>query len=133
MKITEHSRNRFYETLTKWDVPREYADRMFEYFVLGLQPGSFYTAVLSNDFAKAMQHSHPANSIPGLKALVGWLQSTMLTGMAWGGYIAVKTWLAMSDVQRRQVLEEFELIYSEQDEILLLLKDEPTREPFFYN
>ena len=133
MKIAEHSRNRFYETLNKWDVPREYADRMFEYFVLGLQPGSFYTALLSNDFALAMRHSHPANSIQGLKALAGWLQSTMLNGIAWGDCIVVKTWMAMSDAQRRQMLEEFKLIYSEQDEIMLILKNEPTREPFFYN
>lgn len=133
MNITKYSRNRFMETLNTWEVPREYADRMFEYFVHGFAPGSFFTAMLANDFACAIASSHPANSIVGLKNLVGWLRSTMTYGKAWGDYNTVKSWLAMSESERRDVLVEHGLVYSEQQEIMLALKNERTVEPFFMN
>lgn len=121
------------ETLNTWEVPREYADRMFEYFVHGFAPGSFFTAMLANDFACAIASSHPANSIVGLKNLVGWLRSTMTYSKAWGDYSTVKNWLAMSESERRAVLVEHSLVYSEQQEIMLALKNERTVEPFFMN
>lgn len=121
------------ETLNKWDVPQEYANIMFDYFVNGFAPGSFFTAVLANNFTAAMVSSHPANSIPGLKSLAGWLRSTMTYGKAWGDYKTVKKWLAMSESERQAVLVEHRLLYSEQQEIMLALKNEPTVEPFFMN
>ena len=131
MNVTKYSRNHFMETLNKWSVPQEYADRMFEYFVCGLEPGSFFTAVLANNFTAAMASSHPANSILGLKNLAGWMRSTMTHGKAWGDYKTVKKWLAMSEFERRAVLVEHRLLYSEQQEIMLALKNERTVEPFF--
>ena len=121
------------ETLNTWEVPREYADIMFDYFVHGLESGSFFTAVLANDFASAMASSHPANSIQGLKNLVGWLRSTLTHGQAWGDYKTVKTWLALSEAERRDVLVKYGLLYSEQQEIMLALKNQRTVEPFFMN
>lgn len=121
------------ETLNKWSVPQEYADRMFEYFVHGFAPGSFFTAVLANDFAGAMTSSHPANSIQGLKNLVGWLRSTMTHGLTWGDHKTVENWLAMSESERRAALVEHRLLYSEDQEIMLALKNVPTVEPFFMN
>lgn len=133
MEITKYSRNRFLDSLNKWDVPREYADVMFYYFVHGLAPGSFFTAALANDFASAMTSSHPANSIQGLKNLVGWMRSTMTYGKAWGNKEIVDHWLGLSEAQRRSVLVEHGLLYSEQDEIMMALKNERTVEPFFMN
>lgn len=133
MNVTKHSRNRFMETLNKWDVPREYANVMFDYFVNGFAPGSFFTAVMANDFVNAMASSHPANSIPGLKSLVGWMRSTMTHGKAWGNKEIVDHWLELTESQRRAVLVEHGLLYSEQDEIMLALKNERTVEPFFMN
>lgn len=121
------------ETLNTWEVPREYADIMFNYFVHGFEPGSFFTAMLANDFAGAMASSHPANSIQGLKNLVGWLRSTMTYGKTYGDYNTVKGWLAMSESERRAVLVEHRLVYSEQQEIMMALKNERTVEPFFMN
>lgn len=131
MNVTKYSRNRFLETLNQWSVPREYADVMFGYFVHGFEPGSFFTAVLANDFASAMSSSHPANSIQGLKNLVGWMRSTMTYGKTWGDHKTVENWLAMSESERRAVLVERRLLYSEQQEIMLALKNERTVEPFF--
>lgn len=133
MDITKYSRNRFLETLNTWEVPREYANAMFDYFVNGFAPGSFFTALLANDFAGAMASSHPANSIPGLKNLVGWLRSTMAHGKAYGDYNTVKNWLELSEYERRAVLVGCGLLYSEQQEIMLALKNERTVEPFFMN
>ena len=133
MNVTKYSRNRFMQTLNTWEVPREYAEVMFNYFVHGFEPGSFFTAALANDFAGAMASSHPANSIPALKNFVGWLRHTMTYGKAWGDRKTVKNWLAMSDSERRAVLVEHGLVYSEQQEIMLALKNERSVEPFFMN
>lgn len=131
MDVTKYSRNRFYTSLNEWAVPKEYADRMFEYIVHGYHPGSFYTALLANDFMSAMAHSHPANSIIGLKALIGWLRSTMLYGVAYGSYEAVANWVNMSDSERRTKLNERKILYTEQEEIMLALSNERTHEPVF--
>jgi hypothetical protein len=131
MTVTKYSRNRFYRTLNDWAVPREYADVMFNYFVHGLSPGSFFTSLLANDFAGAMSHSHPANSVQALKNLVGWLRGTMTHGVCWGDQHTVKSWLALTDEQRLAILIERNLVYSEQDEILMALKNQHTAEPFF--
>lgn len=120
-------------SLNEWQVPREYADVMFNYFVHGFEPGSFFTAVLSNDFVNAMASSHPANSIQGLKNLVGWMRSTMTYDKIWGNREIVNHWLKLPESQRRAVLVKHRLLYSEQDEIMLALKNERTVEPFFMN
>lgn len=133
MNVTKHSRNRFLETLNQWEVPGDYADVMFNYFVQGFEPGSFFTAVLANDFANAMTHSHPGNSIPGLKNLMGWIRSTMTYQIAWGNYTTVEKWLEMSAEDRRAILVERNLVYTEQDEIMKALTSERTVEPLFMN
>jgi len=131
MTVTKYSRNRFYRTLNDWAVPREYADVMFNYFVHGFEPGSFFTSLLANDFAGAMSRSHPANSVQALKNLVGWLRGTMTHGVCWGDQDTVKSWLALTNEQRLAMLIERNLVYSEQDEILMALKNQHTSEPFF--
>ena len=55
MNITVYSRNRLYETFSKWDVPRDFADPMANYLVYGYEPGGCFTSVLANDFFAAMQ------------------------------------------------------------------------------
>lgn len=131
MNITKYSRNRVYENLNKWDIPRDYADPMFNYFVLGLPPGSFFTAVLADSFMDAMSRSHPANNVLALKHVVGWIRSTMLYDIAWGSYEVVDRWLAMSDVERRTILEQRKIIFTEQEEIMLALNNARSVEPVF--
>ena len=119
-------------TFAEWEVPKDYADPMYNYFVHGFSPGSFFTALLANNFADAMSRSHPANSVQGLKALVGWLRATMSNGIAWGSYDIVKSWLNLSETDRREKLELLRLVYPEKDEIVKILKDEPTVEPHLF-
>lgn len=129
MNITKYSRNRLMESATRWTVPREYFDPLFNYLVHGFAPGSFWTAVLANDFAGAMQHSHPSNSIPHLKHAVGWMQDSWPRA-AYGDLPTISTWMAFSGHERRLYLEQHNLVYSEQDEVMMALKNVRTHEPF---
>ena len=132
MRLSQHSKDLLLESFSQWDVDQEYAGPMINYLVHGFEPGSFFTALLANDFIGAVRSSHPANTINALKKLSGWINEHMPT-QAWGSYAVVKTWLELEDNQRRQVLERAQLIYSSKDEMWLILKDQPTHTPFPYN
>ena len=133
MKLTKYSVNRFRNNAVQWEVPKEYFEPIFNYLVHGYSPGSFFTSLLANDMFSAMARSHPANSVIGLKNLTNWINSLELRGIAWGNYEVVKNWLKTDEAARRVVLEKVGLVYSEQDEIIKVLKDEPSVEPFFMN
>ena len=103
MTLTEHSQNRLLHSFDLWDVEQEYSQPVYDYLVNGFDPGGFYTAVLANDFMSAVTRSHPGNQIDTLKGLVGWISNTM-PAAAWGSYDRVRTWLKISDLDRRTVL-----------------------------
>jgi hypothetical protein len=131
MNITVYSRNRLYETFSKWDVPRDFADPMANYLVYGYEPGGCFTSVLANDFFAAMQRSHPANTVEAFKCLVGWINDCM-PSEAYSSYNRVSEWLHLDEDRRRAILEKYELIYTEQEEVMLALRDESTIEPILY-
>ena len=131
MNITVYSRNRLYETFSKWDVPRDFADPMANYLVYGYEPGGCFTSVLANDFFAAMQRSHPANTVEAFKCLVGWINDCM-PSEAYSSYNRVSEWLHLAEDNRRAILEKYELIYTEQEEVMLALRDESTIEPILY-
>lgn len=131
MNITVYSRNRLYETFTKWEVPRDFADPMSNYLVYGYHPGSCFTAILANDFFAAMQHSHPVNTVEAFKCLVGWINDCM-PSEAYSTYNRVNEWCRLPEGHRRAILEKYELIYTEQEEVMLALRDESTIEPISY-
>ena len=131
MNLTVYSRNRLYETFSKWTVPRDFADPMYNYLVHGYSPGGFFTSVLANDFSGAIARSHPANTIEALKMLSGWIGECM-PREAHGGYDVVSNWCYLPPKVRRQILEDYGLIYTEQEEIMLTLRSESTTEPVLY-
>lgn len=131
MVLTKYSRNYFLQGLDSWDIPRDYVDPVFNYLVHGWQPGSFFTSVFANDFVGAMTRSHPANSIQSLKNLAGWIQ-TSCPSVAKGSYDAVEAWCQMSNQQRRYHLEQWGLVFTEQEEIIMALKNQRTVEPVFF-
>ena len=131
MNLTVYSRNRLYETFSKWDVPRDFADPMYNYLVYGYQPGSFFTYVLANNFAKAILSSHPGNTIEALKHLVGWMRDT-LPEITWGNYDKVDAWCDMPWAMRRPILEKHRLVYTEKEEVMLILKEEFTVAPVLF-
>ena len=125
MKLTKYSKNRFFTSLNKYGVILEWGDVLYNYFVFGYQPGSFLTALLANDARDMIAHSHPSNSIEAMKSVVTWLNGELISGIGFGSYPAVKKWLAMTPKKRRRILEDLNLIYSEEQEIMMVLKDEP--------
>ena len=131
MNLTKYSKNKLLSTFKNWDVPKDFADPMFNYLVYGYNPGGCFTSVLANDFAGAIARSHLANTIEAFKALSGWIRDTVPV-LACGNYAAVNYWCYLKDNVRREILEGLDLIYTEEQEIWLVLKDEPTTEPLLY-
>jgi hypothetical protein len=121
MKLTEHSLNRIRNSAHQNKLCREYYEPLERYLVYGLEPGGFWTAVLANDCMGALARSHPANSIPDLKNAVNWIVYSWPSN-SWGSYEAVKEWLSLTEEQRRRVLENRGLIFSEKTEVELALR-----------
>lgn len=131
MKLSQYSQNIIMKTFRLWDVPKDFADPMYNYLVYGYKPGSCFTAVLANDFLKAVSCSHPSNTVNSFKALAGWMQDHM-PKEAYGSYKAVDDWCYLTEDARRVVLEKHELVYSEKAETFLLVKGDPIDEPVLY-
>ncbi len=131
MNIGAHSKARLMGTFAHWSVARDYAEPMYNYLVHGFSPGSFFTALLANDFARAVQCSHPANTIPALKNLVGWVLDYIPTE-ARGSNEAVEQWLSKTNEERYTILAEHHLIFSQEDEMLKTIKGERAVEPVLY-
>jgi hypothetical protein len=131
MKITVYSNNRLRETCARWGVARDFADPMLNYLVYGYEPGSCFTAVLANDFFRALGSSHPSNTVEAFKALAGWIQDTM-PREAFGSYENVKHWIQLDETSRRAILERHELIYTEQEEIMKTLRNDRSVESVLY-
>lgn len=131
MELTKYSRNRFLDSMVHWNIPKDYVDPLYNYLVYGLNPGGFFTSVLANDFMMAMSRSHPANTVEALKTVSGWIRSAC-PEEAWGNYDRVRDWQKMDVNQRRACLVDCDLVYTEQQEIMLALKNERTVEPMFF-
>jgi hypothetical protein len=129
MQVSKLNRNRVMLGASRWTVPREYFDPLYNYLVYGFEPGSFWTAVLANDFMTAVQHSHPSNTIDALKNTVGWIRDTF-PPESYGEIRRVEQWLELPGHQRRASLEAAHLIYTEQQEIMMTLKGEKSYEPW---
>ena len=132
MDFSRYSKVRIMQTAVDWEVPKAYFDPIYNYMVYGYEPGSFFSAVLANDFFRAMQSSHPGNTIPALKNLTGWIQSTMAHGILWGSKEVVQNWLKMTTEQRREKLELLRLVIPEKDEVVMILRGDPCHEPHMW-
>jgi hypothetical protein len=131
MKLTPYSRNKILETFKRWDVPKDFADPMYNYLVHGFQPGSCFTAVLANDFRRAILASHPSNTVEAFKALAGWIDEVMPAETK-GSYNNVDVWCSLPADVRRLILEDYEIIHTTQQEVMMTLQDKPTTEPVLY-
>jgi len=80
----------------------------------------------------AMARSHPANSVDALKKTVSWIMNHLINGTTHGSYQVVDKWLEQTPEVRRATLENLGLIYPEKQEIVMILKDEPTYEPHLW-
>ena len=128
MNITVYSNNRLRESASKWHVASDFADPMLNYLVYGWEPGSCFASVLANDFAGAIKSSHPNNTVEAFKCLTGWIHDRF-PSEAHGSYNTVRAWCQMGKDRRRSILERERLIYTEQEEIIMTLKNEDVWEP----
>ena len=131
MNLTKYSRNRIIKTFQHWQVPRDFADPMYNYLVHGYSPGSCFIGALANDFNAAIRSSHPANTVEAFKALAGWIQDTV-PSVAHGNYEALTYWIGLTNEERRAILEQEHLIYTKEEEVMLVLAGEPAHEPVLY-
>lgn len=122
MKLSKYSEMRFDATADYWRVDREYTDIIKNYLLHGYSPGSFFTSLLANDAFGALSRSHPANTIPALKNLVGWIRDC-LPRESYGNYDKVDKWTRLSEDDRRLLLEEAKLIYPTEEEVFMTLTD----------
>jgi hypothetical protein len=132
MNLTNLSKYKLYNSFKSYQVDKDYADPIYNYLVHGYNPGSFFTSVLANDFLDAIARSHPGNTIPALKHLVTWIVNELPEGITHGSYEIVDAWTKMSSEERRVVLEQRRLIYTEQDEVIKILKGVEAVEPVFW-
>ena len=131
MKLTHYSRNKILETFKRWDVSGEFADTMYNYLVHGFSPGGCFTAVLANDFHRAIGSSHPNNTVNAFKSLSGWI-GECIPPETKGSYNNVEVWCNLPADVRRSILEDWEIIYTTQEEIMMALQSKPTVEPELY-
>lgn len=131
MNLSKYSKNKLMQTFQRWDVPKDFAEPFYNYLVFGWTPGSCFTSVLANDFVSAISRSHPSNTVNAFKALVGWMRDTM-PPEAYGSYENVGNWTTLNPEQRRIVLEQTGLVFTSKEEVVKILKDEPSHEPHLY-
>jgi hypothetical protein len=131
MNLTVYNRNKLLSTFKLWDVPKDFADPMYNYLVFGFMPGSCFTSVLANDFHGAIRRSHPGNTIEAFKALAGWIND-VVPSSARGSYARVSAWHLLSDEKRRSILELHKIIHTKEEEVWLTLQNKPTVEPVLY-
>lgn len=130
MNLTKYSIGKLMDSFAHEGIPKEWADILLNYLVHGFQPGSFFTHLLSNNAMGMIGASHEQNTMRALKSVVKWLSMQPFPGTFHGSPKAVKKWLAMKPSQRRKHLENIDLIYTEMQEIMLVLKDEPVLDPY---
>jgi hypothetical protein len=130
--LTNLSKYKLYNSFKSYNVDKDYADPIYNYLVHGYNPGSFFTSLLANDFMGAVSRSHPGNTIPALKYLVTWIVNELPIGVTHGSYEIVDAWTKLSTEERRVVLEQRRLIYTEKDEVIKILKGVKAVEPVFW-
>lgn len=129
-QLSKFNRDRVMLSASRWSVARVYFDPLFNYLVYGFEPGSFWTAVLANDFMRAVEHSHPGNDIPALKHAVGWIQDSF-PAVSYGSRGSVDHWCNLSTMERHVILEQHRILLTEQEVMMATLRGEQSYEPMF--
>jgi len=115
------NRNRVYQSMADWQVPREWADIMYRYLVHGLEPGGMFTAMLANDARSMILRSHPSNPIQAYKTVAGWITSVVPV-RARDSYAAVDSWCKLTNEQRHQILAQQGLLLTPEAATFAVLK-----------
>jgi len=92
----------FVETIERWGVHDEWAGELFNYFIIGLRPGSFHTSCFANDLIGAVQHSHISNHWESIQAMMKWVNEEAPRG-SWGNYNIIDDWVKLPIVERDKI------------------------------
>ena len=87
----------------------EWIDNIFAYVVMGLPPGSFYSAVFANDLIRAAACSHPLNQWTDIQMCCNWL-GNYAPKECYGSWDNVKKWQGMTPDARTPILEQAGLL-----------------------
>ena len=104
----------FKATFDGYDFPVEMQEAFWNYFAYGLHPGSFGTAILRNDFMRAITTFHPALTSKTLRDIGLWFLNTPLPD-AFGSIESIENWVLRTDEERRDIMIEYGLRPSEFD------------------
>jgi hypothetical protein len=97
--------SKFRRSTQDWEVDGEWSTVAYNYVILGLEPGSFFTAFFANDLVGAATHSHPANTMGAVIALSKWLANDAPLD-CWGSYEKVAAWVKLSQEIRDEICEK---------------------------
>lgn len=100
---------KFYKSYYDFEVSDEWIEILHGYIVHGLPPGSFFTAMLSNNFVEMACRSHPSNSWSEMMQVGKWLLN-IAPRSSWGSIEKVNTWLALGADERVKICENAGLV-----------------------
>lgn len=130
MKLSAYSEVRLRKSMSHWHVAKDFAAPMYNYLVFGIEPGGFFTGWYAGD-AMAIIRSHPSNTVESLKDLTKWMLNCM-PPEARGSYEKVRAWMKMSADERRKILIEWDLVFSEEQETWMILRNEPLESMIYH-
>jgi hypothetical protein len=87
------------------NMPHELRDGFWNYFAYGLEPGSFCTAVLCNNFIGAACSAHPSLSSATFRDMAKWLLC-YAPANSWGSEEKVMAWCRKTDQERMDIMIE---------------------------
>lgn len=122
MAVSKLNFNKLHLAMRHWQIHLESRNTLVNYLIHGLEPGSFYRALLCNNAFDMMNSIHPATNISEIKAIVGFFSNTNLSGLAYGDNKSYNFWINLTTEQRIQILISARLIYSEKEEVAALLQ-----------
>lgn len=94
--------------------PIDWQESIFNYLVHGFSPGGFLTSVLANNLFDAASRSHILNQVRSIKDICLWI-TLYAPKESFGSYETVDSWLALTSDQRREILENKQLLSSAWD------------------
>ena len=112
----------FFKTFKQWPVSDSWAGELYNFFILGYQPGSFHTAVLANDLKGAVYKSHISNQWEDIQSFVRWMFANA-PAKSIGSYENVQNWLALTDDERTKIGIERKWILTDEELTWKLLEE----------
>jgi len=100
---------KFQRSFDHFDMSIDFMQDLYNYVIMGFDPGSFFTAIFANDFVGACHRSHPCNSWSDIRETGKWL-TFEAPEQCWGSYEKVEAWLKLDNETRTKICEDKGLI-----------------------